>query len=152
MNKPLREQASALAQRPYTVTISQDASDEDGLTYIARNPELPRCLADGSTIEEAIGNLASARIEYILSLLEDGLPVPPPQSSSIKTGGDASTFTSRIAYNASTTPRVMVQINEHFSPPEITVTAEVRAKVIGDGKRPSKVDAETPMTITDLSH
>ena len=70
--------AAKLADRPYSVVITYDDTDPRNPYYIAENPELPGCLSDGETPEDALANLADARREYILSLLEDGLPVPSP--------------------------------------------------------------------------
>lgn len=60
------------------VIITYDDTDPDNPYYIAENPELPGCLSDGETPEEALANLADARREYVFSLLEDGLSVPSP--------------------------------------------------------------------------
>ncbi|MBL1135889.1 MAG: type II toxin-antitoxin system HicB family antitoxin [Chloroflexi bacterium] len=46
--------------------------------FLARNPELEGCMAQGETPEAAQSNLLEARIDYIYFLLEDGLPVPDP--------------------------------------------------------------------------
>jgi predicted RNase H-like HicB family nuclease len=47
--------------------------------YLASHPELFGCMAQGVTIEEAQENLKEATIEYIESLLEDGLDIPQPR-------------------------------------------------------------------------
>jgi hypothetical protein len=43
-------------------------------------------MAQGKTPEEALHELDQARFEYILSLLEDGLPVPGPLDRKVGTG------------------------------------------------------------------
>jgi predicted RNase H-like HicB family nuclease len=48
---------------------------EDGY-WIAECPSLPGCVSQGTTREEAIGNIKEAIEGYVLSLQEDGLPVP----------------------------------------------------------------------------
>jgi predicted RNase H-like HicB family nuclease len=45
---------------------------------IAFHPELEGCIAQGETPEEAKRNLDILRVEWIESLLEDGLEVPEP--------------------------------------------------------------------------
>lgn len=78
MNAKLREQAETLAAEPYTVETRVDETTRGDSIYLLSHPELPGCMAQGQTVEEATINLADATTEYILSLLEDGLPVPPP--------------------------------------------------------------------------
>ena len=77
-NTQLRHKAERLAGRPYGVVVDRDETTDGEQIYLASNPELPGCLAHGKTKEEAVENLRDARTEYVLSLLEDGLQVPPP--------------------------------------------------------------------------
>lgn len=46
--------------------------------FIARSIELEGCKSQGHTLEEAIANLDLACIDYIYSLLEDGIEPPEP--------------------------------------------------------------------------
>jgi predicted RNase H-like HicB family nuclease len=48
---------------------------EDGY-WVAECPSLPGCVSQGATREEAIQNVKEAIEGYVLSLKEDGLPVP----------------------------------------------------------------------------
>jgi predicted RNase H-like HicB family nuclease len=48
---------------------------EDGY-WVAECPSLPGCVSQGTTREEAICNVKEAIEGYILSLQEDGIPVP----------------------------------------------------------------------------
>jgi predicted RNase H-like HicB family nuclease len=48
---------------------------EDGC-WVAECPSLPGCVSQGTTREEAIRNMKEAIEGYILSLQEDGIPVP----------------------------------------------------------------------------
>lgn len=48
---------------------------EDGY-YVAECPSLPGCISQGRTKEETIQNIREAIEGYILTLQEDGLPVP----------------------------------------------------------------------------
>ena len=50
-------------------------SDEDG-TYIAEAPELPGCMADGPTRQEAMANVELAIQEWIERAKELGRPIP----------------------------------------------------------------------------
>ena len=79
MKKDLRKQAEILAGQPYTVDVSRDETTDGKFVYLATHPELPGCMAQGITIEEAKVNLKEVAAEYILSLLEDKLSVPEPR-------------------------------------------------------------------------
>ena len=48
---------------------------EDGY-WVAECPGLPGCISQGKTRQDAIANIKEAIEGYILSLEEDGLPVP----------------------------------------------------------------------------
>ena len=50
-------------------------SGEDGF-WVAECPSLPGCISQGETRETAITNIREAIEGYILTLKEDGLPVP----------------------------------------------------------------------------
>jgi len=52
-------------------------SEQDG-AFIACVDELPGCLADGKTAQEALSNLATIIDEWIEVAKEDGRPIPPP--------------------------------------------------------------------------
>lgn len=48
--------------------------------YSAYSPDLPGCIATGKTVEETEKNMHEAIQLHIRGLLEDGLPIPEPQS------------------------------------------------------------------------
>jgi len=50
--------------------------DEDGF-YVAQVPELPGCISQGKTREEAIENIKDAIRGYLESLKKHGEPIPP---------------------------------------------------------------------------
>lgn len=79
MNTKLIEQAEKLAAEPYSVDIMRDETTTGETVFLLSHPELLGCMAQGQRLDEARDNLADATKEYILSLLEDGLPVPLPQ-------------------------------------------------------------------------
>lgn len=62
----------------YKVDISW--SDEDRC-YVARVPELPGCMTDGETLEEAALHAQDAIQSYLESLDEQGKPLPKPIAS-----------------------------------------------------------------------
>ena len=86
MNSKWLEQAKELASHPYTTKIERDVLSDGTSIYLASNPELEGCKSQGKTVEEALNNLADARIDYIYSLLEDGLSVPVPDTENTSTG------------------------------------------------------------------
>ena len=79
------KEAEKLAARPYIDQVIKDETTSGKPIFVALSPELEGCIAQGVTLEEAIQNLKEARIDYIYSLLEDGLPVPKPQVQSTTT-------------------------------------------------------------------
>ncbi len=53
-------------------------SDEDG-AYVAEVPELPGCMADGETYQEALANAELVIQEWIETATEAGRPIPEPK-------------------------------------------------------------------------
>jgi len=65
------------ANQHYALTITW--SDKDG-AYIAEAPELPGCLADGQTYEEAVANVQVVIEEWVETAEMLGRAVPRPES------------------------------------------------------------------------
>lgn len=53
--------------------------EKDGGGWLSTHPELDGCMSDGETPEEAIRNLADARVSWIEARIMDGLPIPAPE-------------------------------------------------------------------------
>ena len=51
--------------------------------YAACVPDLPGCVATGSTREEVEHNIREAIVFHLEGLREDGLPIPGPQAVTI---------------------------------------------------------------------
>lgn len=51
--------------------------------WVAECPSLPGCVSQGKTREDAVQNIREAIEGYILTLEEDGLPVPPDRFEAI---------------------------------------------------------------------
>jgi antitoxin HicB len=68
---------------PYAVTVVPDR-DEDGTAgYVAEVAELPGCISQGATIEEAVAGVHDAMAGWSSVALEDGVEIPePPDPSS----------------------------------------------------------------------
>jgi predicted RNase H-like HicB family nuclease len=86
MNSSLHEQAVKISQENYVVQIIRDDSNSEEVLYVALNPELEGCVAQGLTPEEAKMILDEFRVEYILNLLEHNLPIPHPDQRGTTTG------------------------------------------------------------------
>ena len=58
--------------------IIQALSAQDGGGYAAYVPDLPGCVSDGATPDEATRNVQGAIVEWIATALQHGIPVPSP--------------------------------------------------------------------------
>lgn len=59
-------------------------SEEDGGGFMITFPDLPGCMSDGETIEEAIENGRDAFVACISALVDMGRPVPPPSARPVE--------------------------------------------------------------------
>ena len=62
---------------PYRFTV-RPLGDEDGGGYLVEFPDLPGCMSDGETIEEAIANGREAMLGWLEVMRAEGRPVPAP--------------------------------------------------------------------------
>jgi predicted RNase H-like HicB family nuclease len=85
MDENLLKQAKEFAERNYRLSVFVDKLTNGQAIYMAKNPELNGCMAQGVTIEEAINNLDDARVDYIYDSLENGNPVPEPATFTAQT-------------------------------------------------------------------
>jgi predicted RNase H-like HicB family nuclease len=53
-------------------------SDEDG-SFVAEVPELPGCMADGATYQEAVANTESAIRDWLDMAVQLGRSIPKPK-------------------------------------------------------------------------
>lgn len=65
---------------PYNIVVKKEKDNEGNIYYIARVLEIPHCLGDGKTAQEAIECLDIHMRMAIDAYLKDGLPVPEPQT------------------------------------------------------------------------
>lgn len=61
-------------------TVVRGLGHDEGGGYVAEVPDLPGCIADGNSPEEAIANVAEAIEEWISAAKELGRPIPQPSS------------------------------------------------------------------------
>ena len=52
---------------------------EDDESFVAEVPELPGCMADGQTYQEAVSNAEVVIQQWIDTAKEEGRPVPEPK-------------------------------------------------------------------------
>jgi antitoxin HicB len=65
---------------PYRFTVRPLTEDEGG-GYLIEFPDLPGCMSDGATIEEAITNGLDAMRGWIEAMRAEGHPIPAPTRS-----------------------------------------------------------------------
>jgi predicted RNase H-like HicB family nuclease len=70
--------AKEYAGLPYTIMTSVDETTEGNTIHVARAMEIEGCFGQGNSREEAIEDLRLAMVDFIESLLDDGLNVPEP--------------------------------------------------------------------------
>lgn len=58
--------------------IVEPLSEEDGGGYLISFPDLPGCMSDGETIDEAIANGRDAFFAWMSARLHIGKPIPKP--------------------------------------------------------------------------
>jgi antitoxin HicB len=68
-----------MSDTDYRFTI-RPLSEEEGGGYLIEFPDLPGCMSDGETIEEAIANGEDAKHCWIVAMREAGRLVPPPSA------------------------------------------------------------------------
>lgn len=65
---------------PYAIVVVQDV-DEDGNTgWVAEVEELPGCISQGRTAQEAVEHVREAMRDWITVALEDGVAIPEPRA------------------------------------------------------------------------
>lgn len=67
----------AVAQREYPIVI-EPLSEEDGGGFLATVPDLPGCMSDGTTREEAARAIEDAIAAWIEEATRMGRPIPEP--------------------------------------------------------------------------
>ena len=69
-----------MTQLRYPVMI-EPLSQDDGGGFLATVPDLPGCMSDGETPEEALLNVQDAILAWIEAAEELGRPIPQPSRS-----------------------------------------------------------------------
>lgn len=70
----------------YMTVVAKTVTTTGETCYLAMHPELPGCMASGTTEDEAQENLADARELYLSTLERRGIHTPSPMSGNPTTG------------------------------------------------------------------
>src|SRR5579862_6605208 len=71
---------------PYTIELTADRDDEGAAGYIAQVKELPGCVSQGATIEEAAARIRDAMAGWLSVAIEDGVDIPEPREDDSYSG------------------------------------------------------------------
>jgi len=71
-------------------------SQEDGGGFLITFPDLPGCMADGETIEEAVTNGRDAFAAWISAVADMGKPVPKPTAKPVELSEASGKFVARL--------------------------------------------------------
>ena len=74
----IEEALKYYAQLPYSVIVEQ-WDDGHGPYWVARVAELPHCMIDGDTPEDAVKEIQEVKMDWIRSNLKRGLKIPEPR-------------------------------------------------------------------------
>ncbi|MDP9284710.1 MAG: type II toxin-antitoxin system HicB family antitoxin [Actinomycetota bacterium] len=64
---------------PYAISIVHDRDDEGNDGFVAEVQDLPGCISQGATIEEAAANVHDAMVSWLSIALEDRVEIPEPR-------------------------------------------------------------------------
>ena len=103
----------------YPGTITHDPEDN---CYLVEFPDLPGCITDGKTLEEAKNNGREALTGYLSSIFERNLQIPPPSTVRNK--------------------------NFHFIEPEADVAIPVMLKQLRENSKLTQSDVATVLGIS----
>jgi antitoxin HicB len=71
---------------PYHLTLVHDHDADGNAGWVAEVAELPGCIAQGSTQEEALERLQDAMVSWLSVALEDGLEILEPRDAESYSG------------------------------------------------------------------
>jgi antitoxin HicB len=63
---------------PYHIVLVRDEDENGNVGYVAEVQELPGCISQGETVEEAYESIQDAMVGWITVALEDGKEIPEP--------------------------------------------------------------------------
>ena len=71
---------------PYSIEIKQDRSDPEHPVWFAQVKELPGCMTEADTFNEAGDMIQDALAVWVQGSLDAGLPIPEPQPEQLYSG------------------------------------------------------------------
>ncbi|MGI8608959.1 MAG: toxin-antitoxin system HicB family antitoxin [Candidatus Dormibacteria bacterium] len=71
---------------PYEVVLVRDQDDQGSVGWVAEVEELPGCLSQGATPEDAVSHLRDAMVGWLSIALEDGREIPLPRAQAPHSG------------------------------------------------------------------
>lgn len=63
---------------PYHIVLTHDEDEEGNSGYVAEVQEMPGCISQGDTADEAVASVRDAMVGWITVALEDGKRIPVP--------------------------------------------------------------------------
>jgi antitoxin HicB len=66
---------------PYAIEVVHDVDEEGKSGWVAEVEELPGCISQGRTPQEAVERVREAMRDWIAVALEDGVAVPEPRAA-----------------------------------------------------------------------
>ena len=64
---------------PYRIALVSDQDEEGNTGWVAEVEELPGCLSQGATPDEAVNRVRAAMVEWLTVVLEEGKEIPEPR-------------------------------------------------------------------------
>jgi antitoxin HicB len=74
-DEPSGAETGSVVGTSYTMELRLNA---DG-SWFARIPDLPGCMTEGASAAHALGQLEDAKMAWVATAVEDGVPIPPPR-------------------------------------------------------------------------
>jgi antitoxin HicB len=78
--------AEEYLELPYEIVLVRDQDEEGNSGWVAEVEELPGCISQGATAEEALTNVRNAMVGWLSVALEEGLSIPDPRARSNYSG------------------------------------------------------------------
>jgi antitoxin HicB len=78
--------AEEYLELPYRISLIPDHDEEGKAGWVAEIEELPGCLSQGATPEEAVSRVREAMLDWIGAALEDDKEIPEPGEAAAYSG------------------------------------------------------------------
>jgi len=65
---------------PYAIVVVHDVDEDGNSGWVAEVEELPGCISQGRTPQEAVERVREAMRDWIAVALDDGVPIPEPRA------------------------------------------------------------------------